>query len=727
MSQKPAVPTQRPTPLVPDWLGNLAALSWRILVVMAFLVVLWFAATAIWTVTASILVAIVVAAVFAPFVLRLRARGRSRNAAAGIVWLTAILVIGALLLALVLALLPAVVDLVSRISGGIDELQAQLASIDAPAWISTLAQDIFDKVQESGGGLVGSIVASAASAITVLILATFLLFFFLRDGDKAWLWCFQSLGQDKLELITTAGDDALARVGGYLRGTTVLAAIMAGTNYLFMLALGIPLAIPLAILSFAATYIPYFGGLIVTISILLVTLGSAGVGTAVLMLVLMGIRGVAVGYFVRPMIYQRTVSIHPAVVLLVLPAGFQIGGIVGLFAAVPVTAVALAVARAAITIIQPDPAPVLPDLVPAWLDRAAQWSWRALVAIALVALLVLILTSVPLVILPLILALVFAATLDPLVRWLANRGRSRGSATAIAVLGSTIAIVGVLALAMASLVNQATEMGDTVVDGANSLNESAGGTLGLAADGVSFGVRATVEAILSVAGDLAALGAVFLLSVLLTFYFLRDGAGMWGRMMSRTQSSAAQELSDAGRRAFDVLGGYMIGTGAISLVGAASQLVIMVVLGLPLALPVFVLSFFGGFIPYIGSLLTTLLAFLIAVAVGEPIDVLIMGIWTIVFNLVQGNVVAPLVYGRTTHIHPAVVLVAIPAGAAVAGILGMFIVVPAIGVVATTWRTILKAMGGEDDYSEALAGAPVEPEPPDETDSPPGEATPEAI
>jgi hypothetical protein len=60
---------------------------------------------------------------------------------------------------------------------------------------------------------------------------------------------------------------------------------------------------------------------------------------------------------------------------------------------------------------------------------------------------------------------------------------------------------------------------------------------------------------------------------------------------------------------------------------------------------------------------------------------------------VQGNIVAPLVYGRTTHIHPAIVLVAIPAGSAIAGIAGMFLAVPVIGVVATTWRTLLSLMG----------------------------------
>ena len=116
----------------------------------------------------------------------------------------------------------------------------------------------------------------------------------------------------------------------------------------------------------------------------------------------------------------------------------------------------------------------------------------------------------------------------------------------------------------------------------------------------------------------------------------------------------------------------------------------------------FVLSFFAGFIPYIGQFLTTLLAFLIAVAVGEPIDIVIMAIWTVVFNLVQGNVVAPIVYGRTVHIHPAIVLVSIPAASAVAGILGMFIVVPAAGVVAATWRTVLAVMSSQDDGDEPL-------------------------
>ena len=85
-------------------------------------------------------------------------------------------------------------------------------------------------------------------------------------------------------------------------------------------------------------------------------------------------------------------------------------------------------------------------------------------------------------------------------------------------------------------------------------------------------------------------------------------------------------------------------------------------------------------IPYIGSLIMTGLAFLVTVATGSPTDIAIMAIFTIVFNIVQGNFVAPIVYSKVVSLHPAVVLVAIPAGNEIAGVIGMFLVVPFLGV-----------------------------------------------
>lgn len=90
------------------------------------------------------------------------------------------------------------------------------------------------------------------------------------------------------------------------------------------------------------------------------------------------------------------------------------------------------------------------------------------------------------------------------------------------------------------------------------------------------------------------------------------------------------------------------------------------------------------------------MAVLIAVAVGTTTDVVIMLVYTVVFKIVQGNFVTPLGYGRTLSLHPAVILLAIPlaipAGNEVAGIMGMFLMVPIVAIVAATWRTILETI-----------------------------------
>jgi predicted PurR-regulated permease PerM len=686
-------PEGRASAIIPDWLVNLAALGWRVIAIAALVVVAWELAALLWTVTSSIAIAIVVAAAFAPFALRLRAQGRSRMAAAAIVWAVALGVLGGAMLLLSLVLLPYLAQVVARATDGIAALSARLAELNIPPIIGQDVQQALDAIRAIAGAMVGDLVASAVGVVTVVILAAFLVFFFLKDGDKAWVWIFQAVSDQKRERITDAGEDALVRVGGYLRGTTILSAIIALTDLVFMLLLGVPLAVPLAVLVFFCGYIPYFGGIITTFLIFLVTYATLGIGPVVVMVLMIVVRNAILSYGVRPAVYGRTVSIHPALVLVALPAGFQVAGVVGLFAAVPVTAVLLAVAGATVAIVDPGPEPELPALVPAWLDRIAQWSWRLLVGLGLIGLVVLVTMAVPMVVVPVVLATILAATLDPLVRILIRRGRRQGQAAAIAVGGGFLAITGLMVLVFASLVKHAGALGLEVSGGAGMANDAAGGALGLLASAVEAGGVELVRTAASVASAVGSAVVVLVLSVLLTFYFLKDGGHLWNRTLARVRPEAQGAVDEAGSRAFEVLSGYMIGTGAISLVGATSQLVIMLLLGIPLALPIFVLSFFLCFIPYIGGFISTGLAFLVTVAVGSTQDIAIMAIWTIAFNLVTGNIVSPLVYGKTVHLHPAVVLVAIPAGSAIGGIMGMFLVVPFLGIVATVWRTVLAIIG----------------------------------
>jgi predicted PurR-regulated permease PerM len=709
MSLNPPAPGEVPEDLVPGWLQRLAAVGWRLLVAIALGIVLLQILLILSTITASILIAGIVAATFAPFVLALRDRGWSRIKAAAAVFLGAGVVILAIIAVIALAFLPYIADFLSAIHAAATKVQDLLAQISIPPEIGKVVEQAANDLTAWLSTAASSAAGNVASVATIAILATFLTFFFLMDGDKAWVWALSSANTWRRDAITSSGHVALERVGGYLRGTAVIAAFDGFMVGVFMFVLGMPLVAPLAVIVFLGRFIPYVGGLITTILVVGIALATVGTTSALILLVLISILTFVQGKFLAPVIYHKTVDIHPAIALLALPAGAALAGIVGLFVAIPVVAFVLAVWGSAIEILGVGPQTTRAEgsLVPLWLDRLGQVSWRVLVALALLAVVVAAAVQVPIVVLPLVLGLVLAATLAPLQARLEQRGWSHNRAALGATLGATAGVILIIGLTVVSLAGPASQAMASAIQGSGVANDRVGGWLGVFVGLIQtfgFGIVTTIAGAIAGISDLA---LILLLSVLLTFYFMRDGDGFWHLFLDRVEPARRTHVEAAGQRAFDVLGGYMLGTGAISVFGAATQFLIMVILGIPYALPLAILAVFGGFIPYIGSLVTTGLAFLVTVALGSPTDVLIMGIFTIVFNIVQGNFVAPIVYSRVVSLHPAVVLAAIPAGAAVAGVIGMFLVVPFLGVVAATWRTVLRVL----DTKPVDALGPPEPEP----------------
>ena len=697
----PAVDT-----LVPPWLVRLAALGWRVLVSIAFALVLAWLAVQLGPVSAAILVALIISATFAPFVKALRDRGWSRVRSAAAVFLGALVVIGVAIALLVFAFVPYIRSLADVIQSAILDIQQYLDTLDPPNAVLVVVERIRSAISDVLANLLSALAEPAAIVATVVILAAFLTFFLLLDGDRAWEWVTSGVKGWRRERLTESGQIALDRVGGYLRGTAVLSATDAVSDFLFLWLLGVPLAGPLSVLVFFGGFIPYVGGFITTSVLVLVTYATNGIGDVVILLVLITIMNLIQGNILAPVIYGRTVDVHPALVLIALPAGAALFGIIGLFAALPAVAFALTVAPAAVDALDIDPAERggSHGIVPTWLDRLAQWSWRGLVALALAGIGIAIAVRLPTVVLPIVLALVFGATLSPAVDALVRRGWRQSLASLVATLGTVAAVMFIVAVTVASLAGSIGDISGTASDGAESTGTSALGIVSLV-QALGSGIAGTVVSVIS---SVATLGVILLLATLLTFYFLRDGAKLWHRLTGRLEEPRRTSIADAGSRAAGVLGGYMIGTGAISLFGAATQLLIMVILGIPFAVPLAVLSFFGGFIPYIGSFITTGLAFLVTVETGDTTDILVMAAFTVIFNIVQGNVVAPIVYGRAVNLHPAVVLMAIPAGNEIAGITGMFLVVPIIGVVAATWRTLLRAVSGSTPASspEAIEGPP---------------------
>ncbi len=682
--------------LIPTWLSNAAAIGWRVLVVLALMAVVADLAVILGTVVASIVFALIVAVVFAPVATRLRSRGWSRTKTAGAVTLLAILVIGLMVTLLAVAVVPLVPGIVQAIQSGLVRLQADANAGGQGGQLGDAIGQARSNAEAWIGGHLASVASWVATAATVTILGSILTFFLLQDGDKAWAWALQATGDRRREVIMSSGDKALNGVGAWLRGTATQAAIDAVTVFIFLSVLGVPAALALSILAFITAFIPYLGGILLMTVLLVVTYASGGLAAAGVIFVGVILVHVLQTSVIAPKVFRGAVRIPRPAVLIALPIGAAIAGFVGLLLAVPVVAFGSAVAGSLIDVIGMDATAAGGEsisVVPVWLDRLAQWSWRCLIGLAFLGVAVLLAVQVPIVLIPVTLAIILAATLLPIYRLLRARGWSPTSAAGTVTVASIVITTVVVVLTIVSLATQMGPIVQAASAGAGQAVASNPQVLAWLQPLVSSSSDFLGQAAQAVVSGSVGLAVVSVIGVLLTFDFMRDGPRFWSFATSRLALWRRTEVEAAGGRAVGVLGGYMIGTGAIALFGAVSQFVIMAILGIPLALPLAVLSFFGGFIPYIGSILTTLLAFFVTLALGTPQDAAIMGVYTIVFNVVQGNFVAPIVYGRAVNIHPAIVLLAIPAGAALAGIAGMFLVVPFIGVFATTWRTALLVLG----------------------------------
>ncbi len=192
------------------------------------------------------------------------------------------------------------------------------------------------------------------------------------------------------------------------------------------------LAGPLAVLVLAAGFIPYVGGLFVAGILLLAGLALGGVPTALLLLLIVVVLKVVEQRRLASFLSGRTLELHPAVILLALLVGFTMGGLAGMFVAVPTVAVVMAVTGAVLDVLGTtgtERVSVGGD-IPAWLDRLAQWSWRLLVAVGLVGLAVAILSQFPVVVGPIVVAVTLAATFLPAVVALERRGWTRGRGVA---------------------------------------------------------------------------------------------------------------------------------------------------------------------------------------------------------------------------------------------------------------------------------------------------------
>ena len=319
---------------------------------------------------------------------------------------------------------------------------------------------------------------------------------------------------------------------------------------------------------------------------------------------------------------------------------------------------------------------------------AAAWSWRLIMVGLAVAGLLWVIVQLRIIVVPVLVAILLTALLAPIVRWFERHNMPRwlGVITALIVLITSLYVLirmivthlreGFADLAKRSEqvwfdflkwlehnswgipVEELKEWGQRVL-GVLEQHQSEiwNGALGLA----------------TTAGQLVTGTLLALFSLI---FLLIDGRRIWIWVVGFLPARAHAPVDAAGLAGWVSVGQYVRVQIFVAFVDAVGIGVGAAILGVPLPIPIAILVFLGSFIPFLGAIATGMLAAFIALVYNGPVNALFMLGVVILVNQIEGHVLQPLVMGSAVRVHPLGVVLAVSAGALLAGIPGALFAVP---------------------------------------------------
>jgi predicted PurR-regulated permease PerM len=322
------------------------------------------------------------------------------------------------------------------------------------------------------------------------------------------------------------------------------------------------------------------------------------------------------------------------------------------------------------------------------------------------------------ILLPIVLGLLIATVLWPLTRFLRKHRWPPALAASAVLLGFIAAFAGIIAAIAPSVADQVTELADAATAGLEDVQEwLQGPPFNLGEDQIGNAVDTVIDSIQGNAQDIAgyaltgasAVGNSLLnliLALVLVFFFLKDGPRWVPWLSAQTGPKAARHVAALSYKTWATLSEFIRQQALVGFIDAFFIGLGLWVLGVPLVLPLAVLTFFAAFVPIIGAFVAGAFAVLIALVSNGFTDALIVLIIVILVQQIEGNVLQPIIQGRGFNLHAAVVILAVTAGSSLSGILGAFLGVPVAALIAVVYRYVRDELDGKspavaDDGTQA--------------------------
>lgn len=328
------------------------------------------------------------------------------------------------------------------------------------------------------------------------------------------------------------------------------------------------------------------------------------------------------------------------------------------------------------------------DELPLGIRVAAAWSWRLILVALAASALIWAIVQIRIIVIPLLLAILLTALLSPIMTRFVKWGMPRwvGLLAALAALG--LALWLLIGLIVSQLKNGFGDLAHRSVQVWNDLlvwfeqND-----IGISAAQLrDFGDQALklVESnqgsiwtgALGVATSAGQFVAGTLLVIFSLIFLLLDGKRIWFWVVGFLPAKAHSPVDAAGRVGWVSVGQYVRVQILVAFVDAVGIGVGAALLGVPLPIPIAIIVFLGSFIPFLGAIVTGVLAAFIALVYNGPVNALMMLGVVVLVNQIEGHLLQPLVMGNAVRVHPLGVVLAVTTGTLLAGIPGALFSVP---------------------------------------------------
>ncbi|MFL5779958.1 MAG: AI-2E family transporter [Thermoleophilaceae bacterium] len=188
----------------------------------------------------------------------------------------------------------------------------------------------------SAVGALQTVTVGVFSALVQLITVLVMAFFMLLDGKKGLNWAFEQLSPARGPRYRRVADDVYRSVGGYVIGNLLISIIAGLTTWLVLSILGVPFAVPLAVLMAFLDLIPLVGATIAGILIGIVAAIHSFPGDLIWWTIYLIVYQQIENNVVQPAVYRKTVQLHPLVVIIAVLIGASLMGVLGALVAIPV-------------------------------------------------------------------------------------------------------------------------------------------------------------------------------------------------------------------------------------------------------------------------------------------------------------------------------------------------------------------------------------------------------